>query len=79
MIEKKTGKSHTGIVKKVNADGSFETVEGNCSNSVTTRTYAANSPTLSGFISLEQYAQSKSCVPKIILCESAFDSLLQYT
>lgn len=56
MIEKKNGKSHTGIVTKVNDDGSFETVEGNCSNSVTTRTYAANSSTLSGFISLEQYA-----------------------
>ena len=56
MIEKRGGKSHTGIVTKVNPDGSFETVEGNTSNSVGARKYSANSPTLSGFISLEQYA-----------------------
>ena len=30
MIEKNGGKSHTGIVTKVNSDGSFETVEGSC-------------------------------------------------
>ena len=56
MIEKAGGKSHTGIVTKVNSDGSFETVEGNCSNSVAARTYTADSATLSGFISLEEYA-----------------------
>lgn len=56
MIEKKDGKSHTGIVTKVNSDGSFETVEGNCSNKVATRTYSADSTTLSGFITLEKYA-----------------------
>ena len=56
MIEKNDGKSHTGIVTKVNSDGSFETVEGNCSNKVATKTYSADSTTLSGFISLEKYA-----------------------
>ncbi len=55
MIEKDGGKSHTGIVTKVNSDGSFETVEGNCGNKVATQHYTANSPTLSGFISLERY------------------------
>ena len=56
MIEKEGGKSHTGIVTKVNSDGSFETVEGNCSSSVKTQKYQANSPTLSGFISLDKFA-----------------------
>ncbi len=55
MIEKKAGKSHTGVVTKVNSDGSFETVEGNCGNKVATRHYTADSPTLSGFISLKNY------------------------
>lgn len=56
MIEKRGGKSHTGIVTKVNSDGSFETVEGNTSNKVATRRYTANSSTLSGFVSLDRYA-----------------------
>ncbi len=55
MIETKGNKSHTGIVTKVNADGSFETIEGNCGNKVATQCHKANSPTLSGFISLEKY------------------------
>lgn len=55
MIEKRGGKSHTGIVTKVNPDGSFETVEGNCSNKVKTRSYSANSSTLSGFVTLDSY------------------------
>ena len=58
MIEKNGGKSHTGIVTKVNSDGSFETVEGNCGNSVKSQTYTADSPTLSGFISLEKYSMA---------------------
>lgn len=56
MIEKNGGKSHTGIVTKVNSDGSFETVEGNCSNKVAIQKYKATSPTLSGFISMDKYA-----------------------
>lgn len=56
MIEKRNGKSHTGIVKEVADDGSwFKVVEGNSSNKVQTVTYAANSSTLSGFISLDKY------------------------
>lgn len=55
MIEKRGGKSHTGIVTKVNPDGSFETVEGNCSNKVKTQRYSANSSTLSGFVTLDRY------------------------
>ena len=55
MIEKRGGKSHTGIVTKVNSDGSFETVEGNTSNKVAKRRYSANSSTLSGFVSLDKY------------------------
>ena len=56
MIEKRGGKSHTGIVTKVYDDGSFDTVEGNCSDSVAKRHYNANSNTLSGFVSLSQFA-----------------------
>lgn len=56
MIEKRGGKSHTGIVTKVHSDGSFETVEGNTSHKVGKRKYSANSSTLSGFISLDKYA-----------------------
>lgn len=56
MIEKDGGKSHTGIVTQVNPDGSFETVEGNCSNKVSKCNYSANSKTLSGFITLDKYA-----------------------
>lgn len=56
MIEKDGGKSHTGIVTKVNSDGSFETVEGNCGNKVAIQTYKPDSKTLSGFISLEKYS-----------------------
>ena len=54
MIEKKGGKSHTGVVTKVNPDGSFETVEGNCGNKVAAQRYSANSRTLSGFISIDR-------------------------
>ncbi|MCM1010575.1 MAG: CHAP domain-containing protein [Fusobacterium sp.] len=55
MIEKRGGKSHTGIVTKVNSDGSFETVEGNTSDKVAERKYTANSSTLSGFVALDKY------------------------
>ncbi len=47
----KEGRSHTGIVTKVNADGSFETIEGNTNgNNVAYRKYSANEKTLSGFV-----------------------------
>ena len=52
MIEK----AHTGIVTKVNSDGSFETVEGNYANKVSTVHHTANEAKVVGFISLEKYA-----------------------
>ncbi len=55
MIEKRGDKSHTGFVCKVYQDGSFDTVEGNCSDSVGIRHYKANSPTLSGFVRMNEY------------------------
>lgn len=53
MIEKRNGKSHTGIVTSVNAKtGSFTTVEGNSGDKVAKRSYQSNSKTLSGFIKM---------------------------
>ncbi len=47
----KIGRSHTGIVTKVNDDGSFETIEGNTKyGKVANREYSANEITLSGFV-----------------------------
>lgn len=48
----KNGKSHTGIVKSVAADGTVTTIEGNTSNKVGERTYAANNRTISGFVQI---------------------------
>lgn len=48
----KNGTSHTGIVTKVNADGSFQTIEGNTSNKVAYRNYSANNSKISGFVQL---------------------------
>ena len=56
MIEKSNGKSHTGIVTKVNSDGSINVVSGNCSNSVKETTYDAKNAGLTGFISLDNFA-----------------------
>lgn len=63
MIQKDNGRSHTGIVKSVAADGSsYVVVEGNSSDRVQTVTYHVNNPSdpgikyISGFISLEQFA-----------------------
>ena len=51
MIEKRNGKSHTGIVTSVGKDGSFKTVEGNTTgDKVARRSYKSSSKTLSGFI-----------------------------
>lgn len=52
IIQKENGASHTGIVTKVNPDGSFETVEGNSSDAVKNRSYTADSAVLTGFISM---------------------------
>ena len=56
MIQKENGASHTGVVTKVNADGSFETVEGNCSDSVKTCHYKADDSKLTGFVSMGRIA-----------------------
>ncbi len=50
LIQKENGASHTGIVVKVYPDGSFDTVEGNTSDSVKRRSYPANHSKLSGFV-----------------------------
>ena len=50
VIFKEGGRSHTGIVTKVNPDGSFETIEGNSSDAVNKRSYSANEATLTGFV-----------------------------
>ncbi len=52
IIQKENGASHTGIVTKVNPDGSFETVEGNTSDAVKNRQYKADDAKLTGFISM---------------------------
>lgn len=52
IIFKENGKSHTGIVKNVGADGSITTIEGNTSDKVAERCYAANNNTISGFVQL---------------------------
>ncbi len=48
----KNGISHTGIVESVNSDGSFTTIEGNTSDKVAERHYAANDSRVSGFVQL---------------------------
>lgn len=48
----KNGTSHTGIVTKVNPDGSFQTIEGNTSNKVAYRNYSSNDSKVSGFIQI---------------------------
>ncbi len=48
----KNGTSHTGIVSKVNSDGSFETIEGNTSNKVAYRKYSGNNSKISGFVQI---------------------------
>lgn len=45
-----TESDHTGIVTKVNPDGSIETIEGNSGNQVVRRTYPANDPQVTGYI-----------------------------
>ncbi len=48
----KNGTSHTGIVTKVNSDGSFQTIEGNTSNKVAYRNYSSTDSKVSGFIQI---------------------------
>lgn len=50
IIWKRNGKSHTGIVKSINNDGTFTTVEGNSSDQVKSNVVSINDNKLSGFI-----------------------------
>ena len=53
MIQKENGASHTGIVTKVDPDGTIHTIEGNTSDMVAERTYKPGSKgynKISGFI-----------------------------
>ena len=52
MIQQSNGASHTGIVTKVYADGSFDTIEGNTSDQCLPRHYSANDAKLSGFVKI---------------------------
>lgn len=53
MIQKENGASHTGIVTKVDPDGTIHTIEGNTSDMVAERTYKPGSSgynKISGFV-----------------------------
>jgi len=55
LILRENGASHTGFVTKVNPDGSFETIEGNRNDMVTTtpKPYSPNDPRISGFVQVK--------------------------
>lgn len=50
IIFKEHGRSHTGVVKEILADGTIKTIEGNTSDKVGERSYSANDRTISGFV-----------------------------
>ena len=52
LILRENGASHTGIVSKVNSDGSFEAIEGNRSDKVGIGRYNPNNFEISGFLKL---------------------------
>lgn len=52
MILRENGASHTGFVTAVHSDGTFETIEGNRNDKVTTSKYSPDYKDLSGFIQL---------------------------
>lgn len=49
---------HVGIISKVNADGSFETVEGNCDNKVQKVTRTINSKDFDGFVRMNEWLEA---------------------
>jgi hypothetical protein len=53
MILRENKASHTGFVTKVYSDGSFDTIEGNRDDKVTTFHYNANESQLSGFVQVK--------------------------
>ena len=52
IIWKSNGASHTGIVKSINSDGTFTTVEGNSSDQVKSNKKSIYDRSLTGFIKL---------------------------
>ena len=57
MIQKNNGASHTGIVEKVDADGTIHTIEGNAGNMVKRVTYRVGSKgynTISGYVRMSE-------------------------
>ena len=57
MIQKENGASHTGIVEKVDSDGTVHTIEGNASNMVRRVTYRPGSVgynKISGFVRMSE-------------------------
>ncbi len=52
LILRENQASHTGFVTKVNADGTFETIEGNRADKVATARYSPNYKDISGFVQL---------------------------
>lgn len=58
MIQKNNGASHTGIVTKVDPDGTIHTIEGNTSDKVGARTYPPGSKgwnSISGWVRMEDW------------------------
>ncbi|MBR1942754.1 CHAP domain-containing protein [bacterium] len=52
------GTGHVGIVTKTNADGSFETIEGNCSNQVARVTRRMSDAKLDGFVQMNEWLEA---------------------
>lgn len=52
VIYKSNGASHTGLVSKINDDGSINTVEGNTKDAVREQTITLNNSKLTGFVSV---------------------------
>lgn len=49
---------HVGIVSKVNPDGTFETIEGNCDNKVQKVTRSRSSEGFDGFVRMNEWLQA---------------------
>ncbi|MBR1680333.1 CHAP domain-containing protein [bacterium] len=52
------GKGHVGIVASVNADGSFQTVEGNCGNAVQRVTRSVSKDKIDGFVMMNEWLEA---------------------
>lgn len=52
LILRENNASHTGIVSKINSDGSFEAIEGNRGDKVAIGRYTPNDSQISGFVQL---------------------------